>query len=117
MSEFRARISRVRMKNGGADVRVLNRKSANGEEDWRGTIVANARTIAEQATTDAPLVGYVVVGLYADGASSVGFRYDLKRCPVPRTVIPAWIAEIIRRDMITAPEAAEVFDNKFEWVD
>lgn len=48
MSEFRARIGRVRMKNGGADVVVFDRKPVNLDgEDYRGTIVANARRIAE----------------------------------------------------------------------
>lgn len=116
MTEFRARIGRIRMKNGGADVRVLNREPVNPNgEDWRGKIVANARGVADQATDEAPLVGYLVVGLYADGASSVGFRYDYDRCPVPRMLIPAWVAEILRRDMITAPEAADKFNDMFEW--
>lgn len=118
MTEFRARIRRVRMKNGGADVRVLNREPINPEgEDWRGKIIANARGVAEQATNDAPLVGYVVVGLYADGAASVGYRYDFDKCPVPRMLIPAWVSEIIRRDMIVAPEARDVFNEMFEWSD
>jgi hypothetical protein len=71
------------MKNGGADVRVLNQQPVNPEgEDWRGKIVANARGVADQATEETPLVGYVVVGLYADGCSSVGYRYDFDNCPV-----------------------------------
>lgn len=116
MSEFRARIGRIRMKNGGADVRVLNREPVNPDgEDWRGKIITNARAIAEQASEDAPLVGYVVLGLYADGGSSIGYRYDFERCPVPRMFIPAWVAEIIRRDIIVGPEAKNVFNDMFEW--
>ena len=115
MSEFRARIGRIRMKSGGAEVRVLHQNSANGDEDWRGSIVKNARSIGEQATVESPLVGYVLVGLYGDGAASVGFRYDLKNCPVPRAVFPERVAEIIRRDMLTAPEARDVFNEMFEW--
>jgi hypothetical protein len=115
MSEFKARIGCVRMKNGGADVRILNREPINPEgEDWRGKIVANARAVGEQATADAPLVGYVVIGLYADGCSSVGYRHDPDRCPIPRSLLPSWIAEIIRRDMIVALEARDVFNDMFE---
>jgi hypothetical protein len=35
-SEFGARIGRIRMKNGGADVRVLDRQPINLDgDDWR----------------------------------------------------------------------------------
>jgi hypothetical protein len=118
MSEFRARIGRVRMKNGGADVRVLDREAVNSKgEDWRGSVVSNARKIAEQATADAPLVGYLVLGIYGDGCSSIGYRYDYAKSPVPRMLIPAWIAEIVRRDIITEPAAADKFNEMFEWTD
>lgn len=116
MTEFRARIARIRMKNGGAEVRVLRREPINPDgEDYRGKVVENARRVAEMATDEAPLVGYVLVGLYRDGTTSVGYRYDLNDCPVPRMILPEWIAEIIRRDMITAPEARDVFNEMFEW--
>jgi len=116
MDSFRARIGRIRMKSGGADVRVINREPINlDDENWCGKIIANARGVAEQSTDEAPLVGYVVVGLYADGCSSIGYRYDPDRCPVPRSLIPLWIGEILRRDMITNVEAREVFNEMFEW--
>jgi hypothetical protein len=106
------------MKSGGADVRVLNREPINPDgEDWRGKIIANARGIAEQASEEAPLVGYLVVGIFEDGCSSIGYRYDPKRCPIPRTLMPAWIAEVIRRDLITEVEAKTLFDDMFEWQD
>lgn len=118
MSEFRARIGRIRMKNGGADVRVLNREPINPEgEDWRGKIITNAKTIAEQGTDKAPLVGYLVIGMFEDGTYSTGYRYDWERCPVPRVLIPAWIAEIIRTDMIVEVETHKVFNEMFEWQD
>lgn len=118
MSEFRARIGRVRMKNGGADVRVLDRKDVNpGGEDWRGSVVSSARKIAENATDENPLVGYVIVGIYPNG-TSVGWRYDWDHSmnsQIPRMLLPAWIAEIIRRDMIAEVSARDVFDEMFEW--
>lgn len=115
MDEARTRIGRVRMKNGGADVRVLHQQPANGEEDWRGSILKNARAVSEQATDDAPLVGYVLVGIYADGCTSVGYRYDSKTCPIPRTLLPAWLAETVRRDLLINEEARDVFNEMFEW--
>ena len=116
MNEFTARISRVRMKNGGADVRVIDRQPINEDgEDWRGSIVSNARNIAKLATDDAPLVGYLVVGFYADGGSSSGFRIDSDLCPLPSVLFPAWAAEIVRRDIVTAGEAEHRFETMFEW--
>jgi hypothetical protein len=118
VTEFRARIGRVRMKNGGADVRVIDRQAVNSDgEDWRGTLLRNARAVADFATDDVPLIGYLLVGLYADASSSVGFRYDMDRCAVPVSRVPAWVAELLRRDMITKRQAEETFDDKFEWVE
>lgn len=118
MSEFRARVGRIRMKNGGADIRVLNSEPINPNgEDWRGKIIVDARGVADQATDDAPLVGFIVIGMFSDGCTSVGFRYDKDRCPIPRALLPAWIAEVVRRDIVTAPEAEDTFNEMFEWQD
>lgn len=118
MSDFKARIGRIRMKNGGAEVRVLNREPINPDgENWRGSILSGARKIGERATNEAQLVGYIVVGVYRDGAASVGYRWDYDNCPVPRAMIPAWIAEILRRDLISEPQAKDVFNEMFGWRD
>jgi hypothetical protein len=118
MTEFRARIGRVRMKSGGADVRILERKAVNPEgEDWRGTIVNGAKNVAQYATDDNPLAGYIVLGIFKDGSSSLGWRYDAESAKVPRALLPHWVAELIRRDIITYGEAKDVFDSMFEWVE
>jgi hypothetical protein len=118
VTDFRARIGRIRMKNGGADVRVLDNKmdSANGES-WRGKVIENAKAVAAFDQEGSALVGYVLIGIYSDGQTSVGFRYDKDRCPVPRSLMPAWIAELVRRDMIVAPEASDKFNDMFYWQD
>lgn len=103
-----ARIGRVRMKGGGADVRVLRSRLAPDGQNWCGKIVEHARSVAAMDDAASQLVGFCVVGLFSDGASSVGFRYDPKSSPIPRALIPAFIAEVLRRDMVTAPEAEEV---------
>lgn len=106
------------MKNGGADVHVLNRELPNpGDENWCGKVIENAKAVAGFSTPDSPLVGYVLIGIYGDGQSSVGYRYDPDRCPIPRSLMPAWIAELVRRDMITANEASGKFNEMFEWQD
>jgi hypothetical protein len=118
MSEFAARIRRVRLKMGGADVHILERKGVNPDgEDWRGTILGHAKSIAALATDDAPLAGFLVIGFFGDGATSAGFRMDQAKCAVPKAMWPAWAAEIVRRDMITEGEARNVFDDMFQWVD
>lgn len=123
MTEFAARIGRIRMKNGGADVRVLQSKPGpDGSDDWRGAVVRNARAVAEFATDDAPLVGYLLIGFYDDGTNSVGFRYDSEnKNAIPTNLIPAWTAEIIRRHLITAEQAKTdakvIFNEMFEWKD
>jgi hypothetical protein len=106
------------MKAGGADVRIIDRKPVNlDEEDWRGTIVGGARNIASFATDENPLAGYVIVGLFKDGSSSVGWKYDPDMAGVPRALLPHWIAELIRRDILTYGEAKSVFEQMFEWVE
>jgi hypothetical protein len=110
MSDFRARIGRIRMKNGGADVRVLDRKIDNPNgENWRGKVIENAKAVASYDEEGSALVGYILIGIYSDGLTSVGFRYDPEQCPVPRSLMPAWVAELVRRDMIVAPEASDKF--------
>lgn len=43
------RIGKIRMKNGGAEVRLLRQELPNydGEENWAGKLVAGARQAAE----------------------------------------------------------------------
>lgn len=97
-----ARIGRIRLKNGGAEVRVLDRRLDPGHgENWRGKIINAARIIAEHGTHGSDLVGYVIVGLFDDGAHSIGFRWDPDRVPVPRRLMPAYIEELVRENLIT----------------
>lgn len=116
MADFAARIGRIRMKNGGADVRVLQSAlGIDGADDWRGAIVRNARGVAEMGTKDAPLVGYILLGMFSDGGVSFGYRYDPEAMPIPRALLPAWVAEVTRREMVTATEVREVFHSMYEW--
>ena len=72
--------------------------------------------IAGYATDEAPLAGYIVLGMYADGRTAMGYRYD-SDVPniVPRALLPAWVAEVLRRDIIAESEARDVFNEMFEW--
>lgn len=114
---FAARIRRVRMKD-GADVHVLHTPMVNdlggNPENWRGKLRTHAATISDQGTEASPLDGYIVIGLFADGGSSVAFRIPER---LPACLVTGYVAEIMRRDLITDREAERVFDNKFVWVD
>lgn len=107
-----ARIGKIKLKSGGAEIRVLHRDAQNLEgENWRGDLIRHARTISEHDDDKSALVGFVIVGLFDDGATSVGYRWDKERVPVPRTLMPAYVAEVIRRDLITECEAERIACN------
>lgn len=110
MSEFRARIGRIRMKSGGADLRVLHTPmpNADGEENWRGKMIENAKGIASY---EGDLDGYVVIGLWRDGRRSLAYRFSPR---IPRELMPSYVAEMLRREEIVKHEARETFNSMFE---
>lgn len=111
-----ARIGRIRLKSGGAEVRLIRQETPDpGDENWRGKIIEAARAISGFDEPGSELVGYVVVGLFSDGACSTGWRYDAKRSPIPRALMPAYVAEIIRRDVVTHVEAVETVNRANGW--
>ncbi len=102
------------MKNGGADVRVLHQQPEpfDCEMDYRGVLTKAAREIA----SGEPLAGFVVIGIYPAGKVRVGYRYDTSAdWAISRTLLPSYIAEIIRRDVVTHGEATDVFNEMFKW--
>jgi hypothetical protein len=113
MTDFRARIGRVRMKSGGADVRVLHTPQPNdgGTENWRGKLIEHAKEVAGY---EGVLDGYVVIGLWEDGCRSLAYRFSPR---IPRDLMPSYVAEMLRRDAITEHEAKETFNSMFEWRD
>lgn len=115
-AEFKTRIRRVSLK-GGADVHVLESKPGHdGKDDWRGALVRNAKAVAEMGTDADPLAGYVLVGIFASGRTSVGYRYNFESDhSISRLLLPSFVAEVIRRDVISGEEARDVFNEMFEW--
>jgi hypothetical protein len=106
------RIGKVRMKDTGFEFRVLE-GPRDPENDMGAAMMRHAREISQWEG----LVGSIVIGVFDDGKTSVGFRWNDEGCPVPRTLVPAWLAEVARRELVTGIEAENVFDNKFEWVE
>jgi hypothetical protein len=100
------------MKDTGFEFRVISGPPEPGN-DMGATMMRHARTISQWQG----MVGSIVIGVFDDGKTSVAFRWDDESCPVPRSMVPSWLAEIARRELITGIEAETVFDNKFEWVE
>jgi hypothetical protein len=97
------RIGKITLKAGGAEVRVL--WQADPKSNVRGLIVNHARRIADMSEPGSELVGFVWMGIFADNTTSVGGHLDSKTLPFNRVMIPAFVAEVLRRDLITAREA------------
>lgn len=112
------RLRRIRFKDGRAPIEVLrtpmNCKSDYGDENLLGAVLKCAKKLGDFETPAAPLDGFIVMGFYADNTRSLGFRIPKR---ISREMLPHYVAEIIRTDAITDREAAQVFDDKFEWRD
>lgn len=108
------RIGRIKMK-GGADLHILNTPTGPHGENWAGKLITNAKKVAEYEAPGCDLVGYLVFGLFSDGSHSSGFRWDANRSPIPRRMMPAFIAEIVREELVTEElaqqAAADVFNQ------
>lgn len=112
------RLRRIRFKDGRAPIEVLHTPMdidcGDGPESLRGALLDCAKHLAGHDTPDAPLDGFIVLGFYESGTRSMGFRMPSR---IPRELLPAYVAEIIRTDAITDKEAADEFDRRFQWVE
>jgi len=103
MGMAQARIGKIRLKAGGAEVRVLNRAVRSDGENWRGLIVRHAREIAEHQPRQ-EMVGFVIVAMFSDGGYSSSSRMDAD-ATIGRTLLPSYVAEVVRRDVLIEPIA------------
>jgi len=112
------RLRRIRFKDGRAPIEVLHTamdfKADEEPENLRGALMRNAKLIASYGESGSALDGFILIGLFADGKRSLGFRMPAR---IPRELLPAYVAEMIRTDAITGKEAADEFDRRFQWVD
>lgn len=103
------------MKSGGATIRVLHTPMPNqcdgNAENYQGRMISASKAIGAMGTPGSELDGYIVVGLFSDGSTSMGYRIPER---LPRALVPSYFAEVFRRDIITDKEAERVFDEKFE---
>lgn len=112
------RLRSIRYKDGRAPLHILTTPRDHGDpaepENWRGRLIAHAKAIGDAEDSGSKLAGYVIVGLFEDGASSAGFRLPQWLGP---TLAPSYIAEVLRRDGLIDREARAVFDDMFQWVE
>lgn len=108
MTDFAARVSRVRMKQGGAEVRVLaTPKMAGG---LAPNALRGARIMAED---DQPVVAYMLVGLYADGRVLTSGRCAFPDdSPHTRFGFVGIVTEATREHLITQRTAVDVFNRE-----
>ncbi len=112
MTEFAARIRSVRPKHSNVHLMMLPTPVNEDGENIAGAMLRGAKMVAGYDEPGSRLDGYILIGLFEDGKRSVGFRIPSR---LPRDLMPAYVAEMLRRDAITAHEAAEEFDRRFEW--
>lgn len=95
------RIGKIKLKAGGAEVRILERPERPDGESWAGAIVQNAQNIAGFSESGCELAGYFIIGLFSDGGHASGFRWDSTKVPFDRRLLPGFVAEIVREKLIT----------------
>lgn len=112
-----ARIGRIRLKSGGAEVRLIRREQPNheGAENWAGEIIRSAKTVANHTSKAGPIRGFVLAAFYDDKSTYVNFRWG-DESPLNRALLPSYIAEVIRRDLIVEAEAEAKFNEMFEGI-
>jgi hypothetical protein len=103
------RIGRVRMKNGGADVRVLERKGLNP----LGPAILRHADMFARNPGFGNIVGYYIVGWTAVGKTSTCWETLDGKDQMPASRMPSLIEEVARRDLVTASEVRNIIDNEY----
>lgn len=62
-------------------------------------VARSGRRMAEMSTDEAPLVGHVTIGIFADGTYSCGFKMPEDQPFIGPTMFCAYIKEIIQREL------------------
>lgn len=59
----------------------------------------SGRVLAEMSTDEAPLIGHISIGIYADGTYSCGFRMPDDQPFMGPTLFCAFVKEVIQREL------------------
>lgn len=104
------------MKEGGADIRVIEGTPFQGDMiDMRGDMLHAAREITEAFDRD-EMAAFVMIALRHDGNDTGAYRMA-DDCHIPRMLMPSFISELVRANMIDLPLAEQTFGEMFEWVE
>ena len=106
MTDTHCRIRRVRMKS-GADITVLRFQKPS---DRAAVMLRQARQIVASRGED--LEGFILLAWGKQGGTTIGSDISDHQ-PIPRALLPSWVTEVIRRDLVTEYEARRVFDEAY----
>lgn len=104
-----ARIGRVRMKNGGADVRVLHTPEVQG---MARAMVQDARDCAQK-----PVIAYALVAIRGDGCiyTSARTNFGDDALSLNRYSFVGMVTEALRDHIITQTAARDIVDEALGW--
>lgn len=108
-SEAHCRVARVRMKGGGADLTVIRRGDVS---DLAQKLMRHARQMGRETS---PLSGFLLLTWDHEGAyqlSADGHAADDN--PIPLSLLPGWVAEIIRRELVTERQIQIVLERDYD---
>lgn len=84
-----AKIGRIRLKSGGAEIRLFEREPDRPiEKEMR-------RHVGLLIHEDSPLSGFAIATVYEDGSVDFGFMRH-RDCKVPEEMFPSLMADICR---------------------
>lgn len=81
-------------------------------DSYTAAAARSGRILAEMSTEEAPLVGHLAIGIYADGTYSRGFKMPTDQPFIGPTLFCAMLKEIIAREM-TGQLAAEDYAREY----
>ena len=90
------RIGKVKLKAGGATLHKL--EAPAGDEIQHQMRISAARIAG--TFDEGEMRGYVAIGWNAEGGYKVGWRMDVADSSIGFTLMPSWIADIMRRELI-----------------
>ena len=87
----KAKIGRIRLKSGGAEIRIFSRpEERRVESELRSHV-------EELIGREEPMTGFVVFATYnAAEDFQLGYMSTVK-CPIPETLFPSFVADALRR--------------------
>lgn len=112
MSEFRARIGKVRMKAGGAELHIID--GPDHQDGKEAKLLQMARFVADESEEGSSLEGFIILAFYSDKCRNILFDLDGDH-GIPREMFPAYAEELVRRKCIMQAEACDVVNRANGW--